>query len=66
MGKSFRNEKTEAKIRSDVARAAKSHGGAGPHKDRRLPRGGAKNFSRDYLAEFEMDDELEEEDDEVS
>jgi len=37
------------KIRSDVARAAKAHGGAGVHKDRRAPRGGTKNDSRDKM-----------------
>lgn len=33
--------------RSEIAMAAKQQKGAGIHKDRRFPRGGAKNQSRD-------------------
>lgn len=46
------SERTKTSIRSDVAQAAKLQKGAGIHKDRRLPRGGAKNEQRELLDEY--------------
>jgi hypothetical protein len=40
-------------LRSGVAIAAMMKTGAGPHKDRRIPRGGAKNEERELENEYE-------------
>ena len=53
-----------SKRRSDVARAARLQKGAGIHKDRRLPRGGSRNRSREWVEEYLLD--LEEEEEEKS
>ena len=54
---SRRKKTTVPKKRSLIARAARLQKGAGAHKDRRLPRGGSKNFSRDLLNEYLEEEE---------
>lgn len=48
----------KSSFRNPYAVLATRRGGAGPHRDRRAPRGGARNDQADLLEEFFDENEI--------